>query len=150
VDQSLLRASHQASFLRLMMIRINIERFTKFCAQDSYMQDVSKTPSITLSQCSINSAKFRIVCVISGRSGTISACSRLWINSFCSDSVSSVQQDTNAALKRSRGSCEYVCARAQHDLQPIYYSTALVKEKVKLSLCQIMCHSLQVHWGVHS
>ena len=118
--------------LRLMMMMkiIKIERFTKFCAQDSYMQNISNILSITLSQCSINSAKFRIVCVISGRSGTISACSKLWINSFCSDSLSSVQQDTNAALKRSRGSCEYVCARAQHDLQCVYYG--LIKVKIKL------------------
>jgi hypothetical protein len=73
----------------------------------------------------MNSAKFRIVCVISGRSGTISACSKLWISSFCNDSLSSVQQETNAALKRSRGNCEYVCARAQQDLKPIYGSLTI-------------------------
>lgn len=64
----------------------------------SRLNDTSK---LTLSQCSMNSAKLSRVWVISGISCTANACSILRTSSSCCDSLSSVQHDTNAALNRS-------------------------------------------------
>ena len=49
----------------------------------------------------MNSAKLSSVCVISGMSCDVSACSRLRMSSSCCVSLSSVQHDTNAALNSS-------------------------------------------------
>lgn len=57
--------------------------------------------SLTLSLCSMNSAKFKRVCVTSAMSCEVRANSMLLMSSSCWSSFSSDQQDTNAALKRS-------------------------------------------------
>lgn len=57
--------------------------------------------SLTLSLCSMNSAKFKRVCVTSAMSWEVRANSMLLMSSSCWSSFSSDQQDTNAALKRS-------------------------------------------------
>lgn len=57
--------------------------------------------SLTLSLCSMNSAKFKSVCVTSAMSCEVRANSMLLMSSSCWSSFSSDQQDTNAALKRS-------------------------------------------------
>lgn len=56
---------------------------------------------LTLSLCSMNSAKFKRVCVTSAMSCEVRASSMLLMSSSCWSSFSSDQQDTNAALKRS-------------------------------------------------
>lgn len=58
-------------------------------------------PSLTLSLCSMNSAKFKSVCVTSAMSWEVRASSMLLMSSSCWSSFSSDQQDTKAALKRS-------------------------------------------------
>lgn len=60
-----------------------------------------KGHSLTLSLCSMNSARFRRVCVTSAMSCEVRASSMLLMSSSCWSSFSSDQQDTNAALKRS-------------------------------------------------
>lgn len=57
--------------------------------------------SLTLSLCSMNSAKFKRVCVTSAMSCEVRANSMLRMSSSCWSSFSSDQQDTKAALKRS-------------------------------------------------
>lgn len=57
--------------------------------------------SLTLSLCSMNSAKFKRVCVTSAMSCEVRANSMLLMSSSCWSSFNSDQQDTNAALKRS-------------------------------------------------
>lgn len=57
--------------------------------------------SLTLSLCSMNSARFKRVCVTSAISCEVRANSMLLMSSSCWSSFSSDQQDTNAALKRS-------------------------------------------------
>ena len=56
---------------------------------------------LTLSLCSMNSAKFKRVCVTSAMSWEVRANSMLLMSSSCWSSFSSDQQDTKAALKRS-------------------------------------------------
>ena len=85
---------------------------------------------LTLSQCSINSARLRMVCVISGISCEVKACSKFRISSSCCVSVSSVQQDTKAALNRSLWMKFNRNVYAPNKVQKATYS---FKDKVKVT-----------------
>lgn len=85
-------ASFTIIFIKKMQCEIKyVNQLSCYCTQ--------KQP--TLSQCSMNSARFSSVCIISGISCDVKACSRFWANSSCSASDISVQHETKATLKSS-------------------------------------------------
>ena len=77
-------------------------------ARIKYISEQKFISEDTFSQCSMNSARLRRVCVISGMSWMARACSMLWMSSSCCISLSSVQHDTNAALNKSLKPTPYI------------------------------------------